>query len=118
LVDLGFRHARRGVLAEHYPIVGQSLMNTLKAGLKKQFTPQVKKAWDIVFKIVSDTMMSDFYNNPDQLSDELTDQKIEILQNSWNSVLQLGEYEVGCLLFKNLFEFGPDLISLFNFTND
>ena len=42
LQDLGLSHAKRGILPEHYPVVGKALINTLRAGLKKQFTVRVK----------------------------------------------------------------------------
>jgi hemoglobin-like flavoprotein len=46
LQDLGLRHAKRGVLPEHYPIIGKGLINTLRAGIKGVFTPAVRKSWE------------------------------------------------------------------------
>lgn len=61
LQDLGFRHAKRGVLAEHYPVVGKGLLNTLKAGLKREYTPSIQRSWEIVYNVVQDTMIGEFY---------------------------------------------------------
>ena len=36
LQRLGVKHVPRGVLPEHYPIVGQALLNTLETGLGKE----------------------------------------------------------------------------------
>ena len=52
LQDLGFSHAKRGILPEHYPIVGQALKNTLKAGLKQNWNKHVSQAWEYVYSIV------------------------------------------------------------------
>lgn len=61
--ELGYKHAKRGILPEHYPIVGKALLNTLKAGIKREFTPGVSRIWEKTYNIVATTMMSDFYTN-------------------------------------------------------
>jgi hemoglobin-like flavoprotein len=43
--DLGARHARYGVRAEHYDAVGEALLWTLERGLSTAFTAEVKEAW-------------------------------------------------------------------------
>ena len=35
LTELGKKHVPRGILPEHYPVVGQALLDTLEAGLGK-----------------------------------------------------------------------------------
>ena len=45
LQDLGFSHAKRGVLPIHYQVMGQALILTLKAGLKTSLTDEGVLAW-------------------------------------------------------------------------
>ena len=42
LNNLGEKHAERGVLQKHYPVLGKALMITLKVGLKGKFSNNVK----------------------------------------------------------------------------
>ena len=63
LQALGKRHVKRGILPVHYPVVGQALLNTLEQGLCADYTPEVKAAWEGVYKIIADTMMSDHYSD-------------------------------------------------------
>ena len=42
LNNLGEKHAERGVLLKHYPVLGKALMITLKVGLKGKFSNNVK----------------------------------------------------------------------------
>jgi hemoglobin-like flavoprotein len=55
------------------------LINTLKAGLKKEFTPSVKKAWEDVYKCVSDTMMDAHHTDSSLVSEELTPERITMV---------------------------------------
>ena len=55
---LGQRHAAYGVQDKHYPIVGSALLDTLAAGLKNDFTPEVKEAWTATYATLSATMKS------------------------------------------------------------
>ena len=61
-------------------------------------------------------MCGDLYTNPDILIDELTDHKIDLVQASWDQVLELGEETVGQVIFKNLFEADSELVELFGFS--
>lgn len=54
--DLGRRHAGYGVEDEHYDIVAEALLWTLKKGLGPDFTPDVKEAWISVYTALADTM--------------------------------------------------------------
>lgn len=56
LVDLGRKHVKYGVLSDHYTIVGQALMHTLKAALGDAFTGEVEYGWAQVYAIVSSGM--------------------------------------------------------------
>ena len=62
LKSLGKRHVSYGVKKEHYPVIGQALISTLKEGLKDSWNDELEKAWGDVFGIVKDTMISDNYD--------------------------------------------------------
>ena len=57
LQNLGKRHVDYGVTAAHYSDVGAALLNTLEAGLGKDFTPEVKQAWTAVYTVMANTMI-------------------------------------------------------------
>ena len=61
LQQQGRDHVPRGVEPEHYPIVGQALLDTLEAGLGDKWTPQLKSAWTTAYKVISDTMIGTNY---------------------------------------------------------
>ncbi len=56
LENLGRKHAGYGVRDEHYETVGAALIETLREGLGKHFTPETETAWTAMFAIVADTM--------------------------------------------------------------
>ena len=60
--------------------------------------------------IVQETMISDNY--PDN---ELTQQRIEMVQSSWANAKDLGYEAVGDLLFQNIFEAAPSTLQMFSF---
>ena len=41
-----------------YSTVGTALLDTLAAGLKAGFTPEVKEAWAVTYAVLADTMKS------------------------------------------------------------
>lgn len=55
--DLGARHGKYGVTADHYATVGQALLWTLEQGLDEAWTPEAKTAWTEVYGILSSTMI-------------------------------------------------------------
>lgn len=57
LIQLAKRHVGYGVKEEHYQMVGDALMWTLEHGLGKDWNNQVKEAWRICYKTLSDTMI-------------------------------------------------------------
>ena len=65
LKNLGKRHVGYGVQKEHYAVIGQALITTLKEGLKDAWNDELEKAWGAVFTIVKDTMISDNYDQKD-----------------------------------------------------
>lgn len=67
LKNLGRIHAKKGVKVEHYPVVGDALITTMRVGLKKSWTPEIEKAWESIYQIIQDTMIGDNYepNDPE-----------------------------------------------------
>lgn len=57
LVALGAGHNKYGVKPEHYPIIGEALLNTIEQGVGEKFTPAVRKAWETTYGIIADAMM-------------------------------------------------------------
>jgi len=55
---LGRRHAAYGVLPEHYPLVGTTLLWTLEQGLGEGFTEAHAAAWAEAYGLLADTMLS------------------------------------------------------------
>ncbi len=53
---LGARHARYGVLDDHYDSVASALMWTLEHVLAERFTPEIRSAWTVVYALVSGVM--------------------------------------------------------------
>ncbi|MEV7237235.1 globin family protein [Streptomyces sp. NPDC051020] len=58
LQNLGRRHAGYGVLAEHYPAVGASLIATLRHYAGDAWTPAVEESWTAVYGVISSTMVA------------------------------------------------------------
>jgi len=61
LKSLGKLHVGKGVLPEHYQVVGEALIKTLQSHLKEAFTEDVKAAWIQVYGVVQENMISDNY---------------------------------------------------------
>ncbi len=55
--QLGARHVRYGVQAQHYATVGSALLWTLDQGLGDKFTPAVREAWTQAYTLLSDVML-------------------------------------------------------------
>src|SRR5262245_60457443 len=56
LESLGRRHVYYGVEGRHYESVGAALLGTLAVLLGPAFTPEVKEAWQAIYKQMADTM--------------------------------------------------------------
>lgn len=54
--QLGRRHAMYGVKAEHYPMVGQALLETLEQFLRNKWTAQVEATWTEAYAMIADHM--------------------------------------------------------------
>jgi hemoglobin-like flavoprotein len=57
LKGLGTRHVQYGVLPEHYPMVGGSLLKTFETVLGADWTPDVKQAWTDAYGGVTQLML-------------------------------------------------------------
>lgn len=58
LKNLGKAHANKGIVAAHYDVVGQALIDTLQTGLGDEaFTAEVKEAWQSVYGVAKATML-------------------------------------------------------------
>ena len=58
LKELGAKHVSYDVKEDHYPIVGQALLETLAAALGKDvFTNEVKEAWTSVYGVITEKML-------------------------------------------------------------
>jgi nitric oxide dioxygenase len=54
---LAQRHVGYGVRDDHYAVVGQVLIETLRDCLGKSFTPETERAWGYAYTILSGRMM-------------------------------------------------------------
>ena len=58
---LAKRHVGYGAKAEHYPVVGSTLLWTLEKGLGDAWTPDVAAAWIAAYGTLSGYMISEAY---------------------------------------------------------
>ena len=56
LQRMGARHTGYGTLPEHYDVVGAVLLWTFDRALGPEFTPTVREAWTIAYKLVATIM--------------------------------------------------------------
>jgi hemoglobin-like flavoprotein len=68
LKGLGTRHVQYGVLPQHYPLVGGSLLKTFEAVLGTDWTPDVKQAWIDAYGSVTQLMLAGADYAPEQVS--------------------------------------------------
>ena len=57
IANAGVRHLRYGAKAEHYPIVGDTLLWTLEDMLGLRFTAEVDAAWKSVYGELATVML-------------------------------------------------------------
>ncbi|ABW25298.1 globin family protein [Acaryochloris marina] len=57
LKGLGTRHVKYGVLPEHYPLVGSTLLKSMAATLKDQWTPDIEAAWTDAYGAITEIML-------------------------------------------------------------
>ena len=59
--NLAVKHVDYGVQPQHYTLVGNALLRTLKKGLGAAFTPQVCDAWVEAFRMLAKIMKEAAY---------------------------------------------------------
>jgi nitric oxide dioxygenase len=59
--NLAVKHIAYGVKPEHYTLVGNALLRTLKKGLGAEFTPEVRAAWVEAFRMLATVMKEAAY---------------------------------------------------------
>jgi hemoglobin-like flavoprotein len=57
LKGLGTRHIRYGVLPEHYPMVGSTLIKSFSICLQDAWTPNIERAWIEAYATVARLML-------------------------------------------------------------
>jgi hemoglobin-like flavoprotein len=57
LKGLGTQHIQYGVLPQHYPMVGSSLLKAFAATLGNTWTPELQQAWIEAYGAVSQLML-------------------------------------------------------------
>jgi hemoglobin-like flavoprotein len=57
LRGLGARHVKYGVLPEHYPMVGKTLLKTFSSYLKADWTLEVEQAWTDAYAAIASLML-------------------------------------------------------------
>lgn len=58
LKGLGTRHLQYGVLPEHYPMVGGTLLKALSTYLENTWTPATEQTWSEAYAVVTQLMLS------------------------------------------------------------
>lgn len=58
LIELGERHDDYGAEPDHYPVVGEVLLETLAEALGEAFTEEAERAWARTYSTVAGTMIS------------------------------------------------------------
>lgn len=58
LKSLGTRHIQYGVLPEHYPMVGSTLLKTFSICLEDAWTPATEQAWSEAYTAVTQLMLT------------------------------------------------------------
>jgi hemoglobin-like flavoprotein len=72
LHGLGAYHVTKGTLTEHYPYVGQALLQAFAEFFGDDWTPAVADAWQGAYHTISDIMLAGAEHPDDFLNGELT----------------------------------------------
>lgn len=67
LKGLGTRHLKYGVLPEHYPMVGNTLIKAMAATLEDQWTADFATAWTEAYSAIAEIMLEGADYAPDIL---------------------------------------------------
>ena len=69
--------------------MGEAMIEMMQECLKAQFTPEIERAWEVVYAALSGEMI-------EAMNDDLT------VLNSWSQIKKIDNYEehVGAILFR------------------
>lgn len=68
LKGLGARHIKYGVLPEHYPMVGSTLLKSMAATLGEQWNDEYAEAWTAAYAAIVEIMLDGAHYPPEILS--------------------------------------------------
>ncbi len=57
LKGLGIRHVKYGVLPEHYPMVGRSLLKSFELHLGSAWTEEIEQTWKDAYETIAQLML-------------------------------------------------------------
>uniref|UniRef100_A0A8D0L7P3 Globin domain-containing protein n=1 Tax=Sphenodon punctatus TaxID=8508 RepID=A0A8D0L7P3_SPHPU len=82
--ELGRSHCRYNAPPKYYEYVGTQFIGAVQPILKEKWTPEVEKAWETLFKYVTDTMKRGFYEEEkkSKVNQALYSRKAGAAQNS------------------------------------
>lgn len=72
LKSLGAYHREVGTLREHYPMVGQALIETFAEYLGEEWTSETERTWLDAYNLICETMLEGANNPSAYLDGELT----------------------------------------------
>lgn len=72
LKSLGAYHHQIGTLPEHYPYIGQALIETFAEYLDRDWNREVERAWTDAYNFISEIMLAGAKNPGEYLGGELT----------------------------------------------
>jgi hemoglobin-like flavoprotein len=111
LIELGERHTRYGVEAQHFPIVGSALFATLKEQLGGAFTDELAEAWRRTFMVFQISMLDGAASDKGRLQREEYRARhaeggdVELVRSSWAALAAGGDLtDVGQSFYRILFE--------------
>ena len=58
IARINHKHVSLGIAPEHYPIVGQHLIATLKAAFGQQFSDEIEQAWHSAYQYLADLFIT------------------------------------------------------------
>ncbi|WP_299489029.1 globin family protein [Acaryochloris sp. IP29b_bin.137] len=67
LTGLGARHVQYGILPEHYPMVGNTLLKTFAYLLQERWTPELEASWTNAYGAVTELMLAGANYSPEVL---------------------------------------------------
>lgn len=62
--SLAQRHKKYGAVKDHYAVVGECLIFTLKTGLGDRWNPQIEAAWAAVYNALASAMIDGQHDAP------------------------------------------------------